>query len=76
MTIQRSERIITVLWALFKCLLYFVPYGLHRKNSINSHKMAAERLVLLLRGKEENLVVHSVPSEWVLLEYSNNAKDE
>ena len=34
MTIQRRERIITVLWVLVQCPLYF---GLHRKNSFNSH---------------------------------------
>ena len=39
MTIQRRERIVTVLWVLAWCLLYFVTYGLHRKNSINSHKV-------------------------------------
>ena len=28
-----TERIITVLWDLVQCPLYFVTYGLHRKNS-------------------------------------------
>ena len=68
-TIQRRERIITVLWVLVWCLLYFATYGLHKKNSINSHKVVAERLIFLLRRKEEDLVVHRVPREWVLLEY-------
>ena len=36
-TIHRRERIIAVLWVLVQCLLYFVTYGRHRKNSINSH---------------------------------------
>ena len=45
---REEIRIITVLWVLVLCLLYFVTYGLHRKNSINSHKVVAERFVLLL----------------------------
>ena len=31
MTIQRRESIITVLWVLVWCPLYFVTYGLHRR---------------------------------------------
>ena len=53
MTIKRRERIIAVLWVLVLCLLYFITYGLHRKNSINSHKAVAERLVLLLRRRRK-----------------------
>ena len=76
MTIQRRERIITVLWVLVQCLLYFVTYSLHRKNNIKSHKVVAERLVLFLARKEEDLVAHRVPREWVLLENSNNVNNE
>ena len=43
-TIQRRERIITVLWVLVKCLPYFVTNGLHRKNSINGHRALAAYL--------------------------------
>ena len=75
MTIQSTETIITVLWVLVQCLLYSVTYGLHR-NSINSHRVVAERLVLFLKEKEEDLVVHKLPREWVLLEYSKNVNDE
>ena len=56
--------------------MYFVTYGLHRKNSINSHKVVAERLVLFLRREEEDRVVHRIPREWVLLENFNNVNDE
>ena len=75
-TIQRRERIITVLWVLVQCPLCFVTYSLHRKSCINNHKVVAEHFVLLLRRKEEDLVVHKVPREWVLLEHSNNVNDE
>ena len=34
LAIQRRERIITVLWTLVKCLLYFVTYDLHRTASL------------------------------------------
>ena len=56
-------------------LLYFVTYSLHRKNVSTTTKVVAEHFVLLkkIRG---DLVVHRVPREWVLLEYSNNANDE
>ena len=60
MTIQRRERINTVLWVLVQCLLYFATYDLHKKNNINTHKVVAERVVLLLRRKEEDLVEHRV----------------
>ena len=43
-----------------------------QKEHTHIHKVAAELVVLL---KEEDLVVHRIPREWVLLETFNNFND-
>ena len=72
-TIQRRERIVTVLWVLVLCLLYFVTYGLHRKYMSTSTKWWRSAW---LNCKEEDLVVHKIPLECVLFENFNNVNDE
>ena len=44
-----------------------------QKEHIHNHKVVAELAVLL---KEEDLVVHKIPREWVLLEIFNDVNDE
>ena len=48
LAIQRRERIITVLWTLVKCLLYFVTYDLHRTDIISSLSVSCPFFLELL----------------------------
>ena len=62
-------------WVLVSCLQYSCHVRSTQKERINNQKVVAEHFVFL-RRKGEDLVVHRVPREWVLLEYSNDANDE
>ena len=70
----REERIKSYLWILVWCLLYFVTYGLHRKNRSTNHKVVAERGCC--KRRRENLVGNRIPREWVLLENFHNTNDD
>ena len=73
--IQRRERITTVFW--FSCVVSTVFRHVRstQKEQYQQPQVVAEPGVLL-RRKEEDLVVYRVPSEWVLLENSNNTNGE
>ena len=69
---REEKRIIKVF--VCSCLVSTVSRHVRsaQKEHIHIHKLAAELVVLL---KEEDLVVHRIPSEWVLLETFNNVND-